>query len=177
MYLLKTPELFTEADIPYLIKGSLELDSVQILGGPMVPSGLEGEKVVMEYFNNGFSLVFHAIERFSDVAKAYCDFLAPSSNCNFYLTPAKGGTTQGMHQDPPSVLLHRAFGKKGYKIARNGKESMFYIDTGYGIFINAEEPHEAICDGLSGVVSFGMFGVGYVGVPDTRLEGRTLGQF
>lgn len=177
MYLLKTPKLFTEEDIPYLLKNTLSLDAVQVIGGPMVPTGEHGERMVMQYFNNGFSLVFHAIERFSDVAKAYCDFLAPSSNCNFYLTPANGGTTQGMHQDPPSVLLHNAFGRKGYKILREGKESTFYTDTGYGIYVHAEEPHEAICLGLSGIVSFGMFGSGYIGVPDTRLEGRTLGKF
>jgi hypothetical protein len=177
MYFLKTPELFTEADIPFLIEGALNLDAVQVLGCPMVPSGPEGKQFVMDQFNSGKSLVLHAIERFSDKAKAYCDSLSVTSNCNFYLTPATGGTTQGLHTDPPLIILFRAFGNKKYKVVRDGKELIFDIDQGYGILIYEEEPHEAFCEGLSGVISFGIFRDDQLHTEDTRLEGKTLGQF
>lgn len=167
MYLIRTPDHLIMPPIHEIIGQALQYDAAQILRGPRINAHNATVEFILEHFNAGKSVVLHSINRFRPDIQQFCDYLK-SDNCNLYLTPPTGGTTEGLHTDPESVLLFRLFGTKTYRVIRDGKELTFDIDKGYGIFVRDGEKHEAVITGASGVLSFGIFNNVELVPPDPR---------
>jgi hypothetical protein len=173
MYILKTPCFFSHGSPEDIIEAGILHNAVNIIGGPTL---IRDRDTILHYWKNKeCSVIVHAINRFYPHIQDYCDFLN-AVECSAYIVPPTGGTTQGLHTDRESVVLHGAFGTKTYRLFRDDKELTFKTDTGYGIFFKNGEPHEAIITGPSTVLSFVIYNDLYLPT-DARLDGKKKGSF